>query len=79
MENNGVTVYHSDRGIDTLTDNIILLAGLLMLFGPMWWLNYVSDDNKRLGIITGFVFFFSVVLASATIAKPFEVLAGTAA
>lgn len=51
-----------------------------MLVGPMWWLTFLTDNVKAsLGVVTGFILLFTVVLASATSAKPFEVLAATAA
>jgi hypothetical protein len=65
--------------MEVFTDAIVILLGLLMLYGPMWWLNWVSDDTKRLGIITGFVTLFAVGLRIVSAAKPFEVLAATAA
>ena len=49
-----------------------------MLLAPIWWLAFVSDDKKRLGIITAFVCIFISVMATAT-NKPFEAVAATAA
>lgn len=60
-------------------DSIIISLGLAMLFGPMWWLEWVSDDVKRLAIITSFIFIFAVGLRAISRVKPFEVLAATAA
>lgn len=74
------TQYWSYKGMEAFSDSIIILAGLLMLYGPLWWLNWVSDDTKRLGIITGFVGLFAIGLRLISgAAKPFEVLAATAA
>jgi hypothetical protein len=73
------TVYHSDRALDAFTNGAIIAIGLFMLFGPLWWLAFIDSSIARLGITTGFVFFFTILLASATVAKPFEVLAATAA
>ena len=39
----------------------------------------VADNNDRLGIITGFVILFTLLMAGATINRPFEVVAATAA
>jgi len=75
------TKYYSDRWFDTATTAAIIVVGLMMLFAPMWWLNGETDGYKRLGIITGFVILFSVLLFGATTSstKGFEVLAATAA
>jgi len=72
--------FWSHKKMEGFSDSILILAGLLMLYGPMWWLNWVSDDSKRLGIITGFVAVFAVGLRFASSeARPFEVLGATAA
>lgn len=55
------------------------MLGLVMLYGPMWWLNYVFDDAKRLAIITVFVFLFTVALSLIGSGRPFETLAAAAA
>lgn len=39
----------------------------------------MTNNTKRLGVITAFILLFTSLLASATVAKPFEVLAATAA
>ncbi|KAF2173237.1 hypothetical protein M409DRAFT_17182 [Zasmidium cellare ATCC 36951] len=75
------TRYYSDRWFDTFTSAVIIAGGLVMLFVPIWWLNSVVENSKRLGINTGFVFLFAVLLFGATTnaTKGFEVLAATAA
>lgn len=73
------TMYWSDKWMRGLADSTVIFLGLLMLFGPMWWLNWVDDDQKRLGIITAFVTTFSVTLRVVSDGRPFEVLAATAA
>lgn len=70
---------YSVQKVAGLSNTIIVVLGLLMLFGPMWWLNYVVDDGKRLGIITAFVFVFAVGLGLIGSGRPFETLAATAA
>lgn len=52
---------------------------LLLILGPMWALQCVGDNVKRLMIITGFITLFTAVFASAIVTKSFEVLAATAA
>jgi hypothetical protein len=50
-----------------------------MLLAPLWWLEDVSDSKDRLKIITGFVILFISLMTVATINRPFEVVASTAA
>lgn len=73
------TLYHSSKALDAFVTFMIIALGLLLLLGPMWSLQFIQDDVRRLGLITGAVLLFTAILASTTIAKPFEVLAATAA
>ena len=73
------TTYHSNTGFDAFVTAVLIILGLTLLLVPMWTLQFMTDDVKRLGIITGFILLFTSLLASATVAKPFEVLAATAA
>ena len=73
------TKYSSNKKIDVVMTVILVVVGLATLLGPMWWLNFVDNDAKRLGIISGFIILFACILASATVQQPFEVMAGTAA
>lgn len=73
------TWYTSETALDRLTNTFILLAGLLLLFGPMWALHFVGNDTNRLAIITGFVSAFTGLTFSAAGQRPFEILAATAA
>lgn len=54
-----------------------------MLIGPLWLLQYVyieqPDLKSCLKIITGFLVGFTVLLSVVAVARPFEVLAATAA
>jgi hypothetical protein len=50
-----------------------------MLLGPMWWLNFVTNNTMRLGTITGFVLLSMVIMSMATVNRPFEVVAATVA
>jgi hypothetical protein len=50
-----------------------------MLIGPLWWLNFVTVQEKRLGIITGFIVVFFALLVVATTAKVADALAAAAA
>lgn len=73
------TVYSKDSLVDKLVTCITIILGLGMLIGPLWWLQNLSNSGKRLGVITGFLFVFTALLSMLTVAKPFEVLAATAA
>lgn len=42
----------------------------------MWWLQFVGDSVKRLGIITGLVLLFTAILTAGTNAQPHQVLVG---
>ncbi|KAF2026143.1 hypothetical protein EK21DRAFT_92684 [Setomelanomma holmii] len=73
------TVYSSNQKFDRLTSRTIIVLGLVMLLAPMWWLEFVSSSNIRLGIITGFLCVFISIMSTATINQPFQVVAATAA
>jgi hypothetical protein len=73
------TLYASDDALANLNTILIVTLGLGMLLGPMWWLEGVSSSKQRLGIITGFLALFMVVMSLATAHRPFEVIAASAA
>jgi uncharacterized membrane protein len=73
------TAYSSDQAFEQFTTLGIIFLGLIMLLAPMWWLECVSDSKARLRIITGFVVVFILAMTTATINRPFEVVAATAA
>lgn len=73
------TVYSKDSLVDKMVTFITIILGLGMLIGPLWWLQNLSDSQKRLEVITGFLIIFTAVLSILTVAKPFEVLAAAAA
>ncbi|KAF1969059.1 hypothetical protein BU23DRAFT_591869 [Bimuria novae-zelandiae CBS 107.79] len=73
------TAYSSNSRFDTITNLGIIGGGLVMLLVPLWWLDYVNDSTKKLGVMTGFIFVFVGLMSTATVNKPFEVVAATAA
>lgn len=73
------TSYSSDLTFESVTTLGIIALGLAMLLAPLWWMQNVSDNNNRLAIITGFVILFTLLMTGATINRPFEVVASTAA
>ena len=59
-----------------------MVLGVGMLVGPLWWLQHLSVSKSlesRLAVITGFLILFTIQLSILTVARPFEVLAATAA
>lgn len=52
-----------------------------MLVGPLWLLQWISarGQNVRLSVISAFLIGFTLLLSMVTVAKPFEVLAASAA
>jgi hypothetical protein len=73
------TRYSSNEIFDTLGTTSLILMGLIMLLAPLWWLDNASGSQKRLGIITGFIVVFLAIMSTATIHRPFEVIAASAA
>ena len=72
------TIYTSDERVEWITNGLIILVGLVMLLAPLWWLEYVSNKEGKLKIITLFVCLFISMMMAANINKPFEVVAATA-
>lgn len=56
-----------------------MVLGVGMLVGPLWWLQHQNGLKARLAVITGFLIVFTILLSILTVARPFEVLAATAA
>ncbi|KAF2705066.1 hypothetical protein K504DRAFT_506536 [Pleomassaria siparia CBS 279.74] len=73
------THYASDDALATLTTISIVLIGLIMLLGPLWLLEFVPGSKKRLLTITIFITVFMALMSTATINRPFEVVASSAA
>lgn len=73
------TAYWDDKKVESCARSVIITTGLVMLIAPQWWLLFVQDRRIQLGIITGFIIIFLVLVATVTGARPFESLAATAA
>jgi len=76
------TDYHKDAVVDRAVTCGTVVLGLAMLIGPLWLLQHISADQNleaRLGVISGFLCLFTILLSLFTVAKTFEVLAATAA
>lgn len=71
--------YTSDKKINAFTTFLILAVGTAMLIAPMWTLEFLTSPLAKLGTITAFIIVFLGMISYATVAKPFEVLAATAA
>jgi hypothetical protein len=81
INTNTQTIWQNDKRIEGLSGTIVALVGLGMLLGPLWVLEIFnsSRDDVRLGIITGFIALFFVLVAVATTARIFDALAAAAA
>lgn len=76
------TIYNKDSVVDKVVTCATMILGLAMIIGPLWLLWHLSDNQNlesRLGAITGFLVLFTILLSVLTVAKPWEVLAATAA
>lgn len=71
--------YGSDERIDFITTIAILVVGMIMLVVPIWILAIITMPYTKLGVITAFIVVFLVVVSYATVARPSETLAATAA
>lgn len=77
---NSETIWQNDNRVEGLSGGIIAVVGLGMLVGPLWILDkYDQHVNVQLGVITGFIALFFVLVAVATTAKVFDALAAAAA
>lgn len=81
INTNTKTIWQNDKRIEGLSGTIVALVGLGMLLGPLWVLQVFnsSANSVRLGIITGFIALFFILLAVATTARIFDALAAAAA
>ncbi|MCJ1483705.1 hypothetical protein MMC06_003873 [Schaereria dolodes] len=77
------TSYEKSARVDKAVTCTTICLGLAMLIGPLWWLQQITADQSnlahRLEIISGFIIVFTFLMGIVTVAKPFEVLAATAA
>lgn len=71
--------YEKDEKIDFVTTIVMLLVGMIMLLVPIWTLAVITTPFAKLGVITTFIVLFLLVVSYATIARPWETLAATAA
>lgn len=74
-----VITYTDDKRIDRFVTIVIVGVGTVMLLAPMWILQALQSNGLKLGVITVFVVVFLGLVSYATVAKPFETLAATAA
>ena len=75
----GITIWENVKNIDRLAAFFTAFVSLAMLVGPLWILNNVQGINVRLGVITGFLVLFFVLVSAATTARPSEAIAAAAA
>lgn len=74
-----VITYTSDKRIDRFITILVVGIGVVMLIAPMWILQAVPSNSYKLAVITTFIVVFLGIVSYATVAKPFETLAATAA
>lgn len=73
-------IYVSDKKIERFVTAVIVMLGMIMLIAPMWILQALDGRTlPKLGTITAFIVTFLMLVSYATLAKPFETLAATAA
>lgn len=69
----------NDKNVEKFSSIIIGVVSLGMLIGPIWVVYGVTHATTRLGIISGFIVLFYVLVNIATTAKTSESLAAAAA
>lgn len=70
--------YYSHSRVETTVGATVISLGMILLLGPMWALHFINGSSAKLGVITGSVALFTALLGGTTLAKPYEVLAGSA-
>jgi hypothetical protein len=79
-DNSGAyTTWQYDRKVEGCSSTLVAVIGLRMLVGPLWILAKASNPMHRLGIITGFIALFFVLVKVATRARIFDALAAASA
>ena len=76
---NGTTKWENDKTIDRAAGFLTAIFCLGMLVGPLWILDRVGGIDHRLGVITGFVAAFFILVSLATTAKMSDAIAAAAA
>jgi hypothetical protein len=74
-----VITYISDKRVDNFVAVLIVVIGMVMLIAPMWVLEFIDSEVKKLGAITAFILGFFAMVSYAISARPFEVLTAIAA
>ena len=75
------TVYYKEPLINKAGAFMTTIFGVVMLVGPLWWLQKPPDQlslEARFAIISGFLVVATIVLSLLTVGRPLEVLSGTA-
>jgi hypothetical protein len=75
----GNTYWYDDEKVETFASGFISVVGLVMFIVPLWALDELGSSLAKLGLITGFVILFYVIVALGTTARPFESLGAAAA
>ena len=68
----------SDTVTGVITQVVSMAIGVGMLIAPIWVLYILHDPRAKLGVITGFVVAFMLMVKFSTAADPSGILAATA-
>jgi hypothetical protein len=79
INTNSKTIWQNDNRVEGTSSAVIAIIGLGMLVGPLWILNQANTRSEQLGIITGFIVLFFILVATATTARVYDALAAAAA
>ena len=72
-------VWATDETVDRVAGFLTGFISLCMLVGPLWILNFMQATNGKLGVITGFLVLFYLMMSFATSAKTPETVAAVSA
>ena len=78
-DRDGTTIWENDKVIDQTAGILAAICCLIMLIGPLWVLEHVTGIDKRLGVITGFIVGFFILVSLATTAKMSDAVGAAAA
>ena len=72
-------IWAKEETIEGVASFITGFISLAMLIGPLWVLNTVQTTNGKLGVITGFLVLFYLLMSFATSARTSETIAAVSA
>jgi hypothetical protein len=75
----GLTLWYDEDKIEIAAAFVVGIVGLVMFIAPFWGLEFIGNQLRKLGLITGVVVLFYGMVSVGTTAKPYESLAAAAA